>query len=102
MTHMDGHSPAPSILKKISYYTYPQEPGMIYWGYVNKPRVAFVNKKENADNKGKLDEESTWDEALETAAIVGGFIWAAVKIIFEIIQAVMYGRPPSFAMKGCE
>ena len=47
---------------------------------------------ENADNKGKLDEESTWDEALETAAIVGGFIWAAAKIIFEIIQAVMYGR----------
>ena len=88
--------------KNIRYYTYPQEPGMICWGYVNKPRVAFVNKKENADNKGNLDEESTWDEALETAAIVGGFIWAAAKIIFEIIQAVMYGRPPSFAMKGCE
>ena len=54
------------------------------------------NEKENADNKGKPDEENTWDKVLETAAIVGGFIWAAAKIVFEITSGLKKGYMDDF------
>ena len=66
----------PSLIhhdKMIKYYTYPSDPGMIYWGYVNKPDQ---KKKEEAEENAKGVERSNFTaedmaEDLGTAAIVG-------------------------------
>lgn len=46
--------------KLIKYYVYPEDPGMIYWGYINKPKrerefetVTVVEKEDVLETAGK-------------------------------------------------
>lgn len=73
--------------KLIKYYTYPQDPGMIYWRHINKHQGERVPVKEK-------ETEIDWETA-RTYAISGALI------ILGLIGLVMYG---DFTMvqKGAE
>lgn len=68
--------------KNLRYYTFPNEPGMIYWGYVNKPKKEPVSVPAES-----LQKEKDMEKVAETVGIgvgvgVGGYIiYRAIRMI---------------------
>lgn len=80
----------PSLLhhdKMIRYYTYPSDPGMIYWGYVNKPDQKKKDKaEENTNVIEKID--ITAEEVAEDLGIAAIVIFVAL-VAWEIFKWVV-------------
>lgn len=83
--------PIPSKLhpdKLIRYYTYPSQPGMVYWSYVNVPRddrIASRQAKEKEEEKESDNRsESVVGEAVEDlgqVAMVAGILFALYEVV---------------------
>lgn len=64
--------------KKIKYYTYSSNPGMIYWGYINKPET----EPESVYETETIPEVD--NKALETVgkfAVGAGIVWGLYEIV---------------------
>lgn len=95
--------------KAIKYYTFPDRPGMIYWGYVNKPKQEpYANEKDKEKQEDDdLDIGESAEEVLDIAAITGGIAAAGWVLIQLIITAFRwfcgdYGYVPTFACVTCQ
>ena len=73
--------------KLIKYYTYPQDPGMIYWSYVKKPQVETAPVKVE---ETEIDWATVAMYAVGSTAIVVGVAYLA------------YTGDPSMIQRGTE
>lgn len=72
--------------KNIRYYTYPDEPGMIYWAHVNKPELEPEPEKVPQKDTVKEKKDSK-DWAIGGAILTGGAL-----VIWLLYQAAsLYG-----------
>ena len=95
--------------RNIRYYTFYDKPGMIYWGYVNKPdrepAAALAQDKDNDKNNGKDDEIINFDNAgekvekvafgAEIVSVIGvilAFLWELLRELADLAKYV-----PAFA-----
>ena len=69
--------------KMIRYYTYPSDPVMVYWGYVNIPNSKVIPKRKinEIKTKNEKQEEDVVDD-IEKAAMVT----TALLVVYEIIK----------------
>lgn len=79
--------------KMIKYYVYPSDPGMIYWGYVNKPQDKSRKPAEKDKEKEEDSDNNTIDETVEDlgkVAIVG-------LVLFGLYELVKWGAATALA-----
>lgn len=102
----------PSVLnsdKNIRYYTFYEQPGMIYWGYVDKPDKKPVTPFVEDKDKGN-GEEGDLSELKEQAADVGEkvaigvAIGSILKMFWDAFCQAFQQLAPYFAFvtNGCD
>lgn len=68
--------------KNLRYYTFPDEPGMVYWGYVNKPKKEPVVAPSVSTEKGKNAEEVAKTVGIGVGSLAGGYLlYRAIRMI---------------------
>lgn len=95
--------------KYIKYYTYPDRPGMIYWGHVNRyEKEPYAKSKEKDQGKPqKEDNEDFFEgmrEAVDIAAIFAAMLFV-LKVIYGVLKFFASGDPsgiPAFGAITCK
>ncbi len=94
--------------KNIRYYTFYDQPGMIYWGYVNKPdRKPIVQDKDNEKGNGQESRGADIIEMAEEAGekvAIGALITGILKGLWDFASQLIPKLIPYFASvtNGCD
>ena len=99
--------------KYIRYQTFPDEPGMIYWSYVDKPdedpsKISFAMSKAESKGKGKgkgkgaeiYDIEGLRAKRKRQEVAIDVTIGSIIIFVLKVLISWLFGGSPVFASFG--